>query len=120
MAAVRHKKVSAVADSGDTNLVQPSDWNDDHTGGSGTAEVDFGTGRGSTLASVVVAATWVEAGTVFTFSPGGATADHSEEETMLEGITAVATEIDPGVGFTLVAHAPSETTGRHNINFVGV
>lgn len=28
--AVKHKKVSAVADSGDTSLVQPSNWNDDH------------------------------------------------------------------------------------------
>lgn len=30
MFGVRHKKVSAVPDSGDTDLVQPSDWNDDH------------------------------------------------------------------------------------------
>lgn len=28
---VKHQKTSAVADSGDTNLVQPSDWNADHT-----------------------------------------------------------------------------------------
>lgn len=27
---VRHAKVSAVADSSDSNLIQPSDWNDDH------------------------------------------------------------------------------------------
>lgn len=28
---IKHKKNSAVADGGDTSLVQPSDWNDDHT-----------------------------------------------------------------------------------------
>ena len=28
---VTHTKVSAIADSGDTTVVQPSDWNDDHT-----------------------------------------------------------------------------------------
>ena len=28
--AVTHAKVSAVADGGDTDLVQPSDWNADH------------------------------------------------------------------------------------------
>ena len=27
---VKHKYVSAVPDSGDTNVVQPSNWNDDH------------------------------------------------------------------------------------------
>lgn len=28
--AIRHKKVSTVPDIGDPNLVQPSDWNDEH------------------------------------------------------------------------------------------
>lgn len=28
--AIKHNKVSAVSDSGDTSLVQPSDWNDSH------------------------------------------------------------------------------------------
>lgn len=29
--AITHSKVSAVSDGGDTSLVRPSDWNDDHT-----------------------------------------------------------------------------------------
>jgi hypothetical protein len=33
---VRHRKVSAVADSGETQKVQPSDWNDDHVDDNGT------------------------------------------------------------------------------------
>ena len=28
---VKHKYVSAIPDSGDTNVVQPSNWNDDHS-----------------------------------------------------------------------------------------
>ena len=28
---VKHTKVSAIPDAGDANLVQPSDWNADHT-----------------------------------------------------------------------------------------
>ena len=45
---VKHNKVSAIADSGDTNLVQPSDWNADHTiVGLGTAaSLDAGVPNG--------------------------------------------------------------------------
>jgi hypothetical protein len=45
---VTHNKVSAVADSGDTTLVQPSDWNANHTiSGLGTAaSLDAGVANG--------------------------------------------------------------------------
>lgn len=45
---VKHNKVSAIADSGDTSLVQPSDWNADHTiVGLGTsASLDAGVPNG--------------------------------------------------------------------------
>lgn len=46
---VKHTKVSAVADSADTSLVRPSDWNADHTlVGLGTAaELDAGVANGA-------------------------------------------------------------------------
>ena len=38
--AVKHSKVSAVSDGGDTSLVRPSDWNADHTIASNTVTED--------------------------------------------------------------------------------
>lgn len=35
---ITHSKVSAVTDGGDTDLVRPVDWNDDHAGGPDTYE----------------------------------------------------------------------------------
>jgi hypothetical protein len=61
--SLKHKFTSAVADGGDTNLVQPSNWNDEHdlvmatdrllgrtTAGTGAAE-EISAGTGLTLAS---------------------------------------------------------------------
>lgn len=49
---VKHAKTSAVADVGDSSLVQPSDWNADHalTGLGGAAELDVGTTAGTVAA----------------------------------------------------------------------
>lgn len=69
---VKHKKVSAIADSGDTDIVQPSDWNDTHeiqlatarligrtTAGAGAAE-EISAGAGLSLSGLSISfdATW--------------------------------------------------------------
>lgn len=120
--AVTHKFVSAIPDSGDPTIVQPSNWNDTHEGAlekaSGT--VDFGSTEGAGDASVDVAATWVTASSIIVVSPGVASADHDAEDALLEGITASVTALSAGVGFTLTAHAPSGTWGRYNFNCAGL
>jgi hypothetical protein len=120
--AVTHKFVSAIADSGDTTIVQPSNWNDTHEGAlekaSGT--VDFGTTEGNGDASVSVAATWVTGASIIVVSPGAATADHDVEDALLEQITASVTALSAGVGFTITAHAPNGTWGQYTFNAVGL
>jgi len=49
---VKHNKVSAIPDSGDNNLVEPSDWNADHVL-TGTIPVDNGGTGASTLTGYV-------------------------------------------------------------------
>jgi len=66
--SLKHKFTSAVADGGDTNLVQPSNWNDDHdlvmatdrllgrtTAGTGAAE-EISVGSGLTLSAGTLSA----------------------------------------------------------------
>lgn len=120
--AVTHAKVSAVADSGDTSLVQPSDWNAAHVGALEVAQatVDFGATEGADTASVSVAATWATSSSIIVCTPGGASADHDAEDALIEGITASVTSITNGVGFTVTAHAPAGTWGRYTINCAGV
>jgi hypothetical protein len=119
---VTHAKVSAVADGGDTNLVQPSDWNAAHVGAVEVAQatVDFGATEGGTLATVAVAATWVGASSKITVSLGGASPDHDPEDGLIEGIVACVSALDPGVGFTVMAFAPAGTWGRYTINCAGI
>jgi hypothetical protein len=120
--AVTHKFVSAIPDSGDTTIVQPSNWNDTHDGAlekaSGT--VNFGATEGNGDASVTIAATWVTASSVIVVSPGAATADHDAEDALIEGLTASVTALSAGVGFTITAHAPNGTWGQYNFNAVGL
>lgn len=120
--AVTHKFVSAIADSGDTTIVQPSNWNDTHAGALETAsgEVNFGTTEGAGEASVDVAATWATASSIIVCTPVANTADHDGEDALLEGIIASVTALSAGVGFTITAHAPNGTWGRYTINCVGL
>jgi hypothetical protein len=66
--SLKHKFTSAVADGGDTNLVQPSNWNDEHdlvmatdrllgrtTAGTGAAE-EISVGSGLTLSAGTLSA----------------------------------------------------------------
>ncbi len=120
--AVTHKFVSAIADSGDTTIVQPSNWNDTHDGAleKATGQIDFGLTEGNGDASVDVAATWVTASSVIVVSPGSASADHDAEDALIEELKVCVTALNAGVGFTITAHAPWGTWGRYNFNCVGL
>lgn len=85
--------------------------------------VDFGNTAGgeSDLASVTVAAAWATNSSVILCNAAGvATPDHDAEDAALEGITAVATNLNEGVGFDVIARAPLGSWGRFNINIIGV
>lgn len=87
------------------------------------AVVDFGNAAGgeSYLASVTVAAAWAASDSVILCNAAGvATPDHDAEDAALEGITAVAANLNEGVGFDVIARAPLGSWGRFNINIIGV
>jgi hypothetical protein len=89
----------------------------------GQVMVDFGNASGgeADLASVTVAAAWVTDSSVILCNPAGvATPDHDAEEAALEGITAIAANLNEGVGFDVIARAPLGSWGRFNINIIGV
>lgn len=89
----------------------------------GQVTVDFGSASGgeSPLASVSVSAPWVtDASVILCNAAGVATPDHDPEDAALEGITAVAANLNEGVGFDVIARAPQGSWGRFNINIIGV
>jgi hypothetical protein len=99
------------------------------TGGGGStphtaqATVDFGHASGgeADLASITVAAAWVTGSSVIVCTAAGvATPDHDAEDAALEGISAVAANLNEGVGFDVIARAREGSWGRFNINIMGV
>lgn len=91
-------------------------------GNSAQATVDFGHADGGEdhYARVSVAAAWVTAGHCLVACPAAeATADHEADDVAYEGITAYPTNIEAGVGFDIIAHAPRGTWGRYLINVRG-
>jgi hypothetical protein len=91
-------------------------------GGSGgnsvTAQIDFGQSDG--FASVDVAATWAVTGMDFIVLPLiPTTADHDPEDVLLEGVRAMVTAVDDGVGFTLSAASNGTTWGRYDFLIKG-
>jgi hypothetical protein len=136
---VTHPFVSAIADSGDTSIVQPSDWNANHvvtglatvaeTGAYadltgkpalasvGTVTIDFGTS--GSLATATLTAPWITLSSVLVVSPGGATADHDAEDVLIEQIQASVSAVAAG-SCTVMAFAPAGTWGRYTFNVVGI
>ncbi len=89
----------------------------------GQVTVDFGHASGgeSDLANITVTATWVTNSSVILCNAAGVTTpDHDGEDAALEGITAVAANLNEGVGFDVIARAPEGSWGRFNINIMGV
>jgi len=121
--SLKHAKVSAVADAGESSLVQPSDWNAAHTFDSVSATVDFGgasTGVEDGLVSTTVAATWAEASSVIACTVAPYEADHGAEDVALDGVSAVAANIVAGVGFDIIVSAREGTWGRYTITATGL
>jgi len=120
--SVTHKFVSAIPDSGDPTIVQPSNWNDTHAGALETASgvVDFGATEGNGDASVTIAAAWVTASSIIVCTPVANTADHDGEDALIEEMQASVTALNAGVGFTVSAFAPNGTWGRYTINCAGL
>ncbi len=84
--------------------------------------VDFGNTSGgeADMATVNVDAEWVTNNSVILCNIAGvATLDHDAEDAALEGITAVATNLNEGIGFDVIARAPLGSWGRFNINIIG-
>lgn len=84
--------------------------------------VDFGNASGgeTDIATVNVDAEWVTNGSVILCTAAGVTTpDHDAEDAALEGITAVATNLNEGIGFDVIARAPQGSWGRFNINIMG-
>ena len=89
----------------------------------GQVTVDFGNASGgeADLARVTVAAAWVtDSSVILCTAAGVATPDHDAEDAALEGIQAVAANLNEGVGFDVIARAPQGSWGRFNINIMGV
>lgn len=76
-------------------------------------EVDFGIGSDMAIVPILDANTRATS-QVFAVL-GGASSDHDPEDGLLEGLLLNAT-IQPGVGYTVYAHAPNGTWGRYNVN----
>lgn len=89
----------------------------------GQVTVDFGHASGgeSDFASVTVAASWVTNGSVILCTAAGvATPDHDAEDAALEKITALAANLNAGIGFDVIARAATGAWGRYSINIMGV
>ena len=86
-------------------------------------EVDFGFSSGNEgdiARTTVTGQAWVTPSSVIICNPfAGATPDHSGDEVVAEGLVAYAENLVTGVGFDVVAYAPSGTWGRYYINAIG-
>jgi hypothetical protein len=86
-------------------------------------EVDFGFASGNEgdiARTTVTGETWVSPTSVIVCNPfAGPTPDHSGDEVIAEGLVAYAENLVTGVGFDVVAYAPSGTWGRYFINVIG-
>lgn len=78
-----------------------------------TVVVDFG--EDDTTAAGVGFAEWVTADSAIVCVPDPAgTPDHSAEEAGVEGVAAMVTYVEPGIGFDVLAVCPGGTWGRYS------
>ena len=73
-----------------------------------------------TTATITVAGlSWITPQSVIILTFAGTTADHEEpDDAMVEGLTAYAGNIIPGVGFDIFASAPNGTWGQYQITAI--
>lgn len=83
------------------------------------ASVDFGADSDYATA-VVTGQSWVAATSRIAAQVAGSTADHDPEDALLEQLQISVSDLVPGVGFTVQAHAPEGTFGLYNVHCVGL
>lgn len=84
--------------------------------------VNFGTGIPceDTTVTTTVNAPWVTAQSKITCYPSATgTADHEADEAAVEGVSAYAVNLVPGVGFDILTWTPQGTWGTYLIEAVG-
>lgn len=84
--------------------------------------VDFGHASGGedSITTAIATAPWVLAGMTLLCTPATTgTVDHPPLDAVVEGIQAVVTGINPGVGFDLAVRAPAGSWGRYAITVTG-
>ena len=87
-----------------------------------TVPVDFGDARSDLAITTVAGVPWLNNGTPRIVQVAGRPDVSAErcEDALLEGVTAIVTNITDGVSFDVVAHAPHGTGGIYNVHIVGV
>ena len=95
------------------------------TGNKAQAVVDFGSDSGPITrtfdATVVVSAPWVTAENVIVCSLAGvSTSTHGIEDGLIEGLSAQAESVNPGMGFTLHVYSEKGSWGKYVFNCIGV
>lgn len=89
----------------------------------GQAVLDFGfvPSVEGDVASVSVAAPWVNQNSVVICQIGSlASDDHDIEDASIEGIAARASNIVTGVSFDIIAYAPQGTWGKYTVMYQGL
>ena len=88
-----------------------------------SATVNFGFASGKQGDDAVVTVTgcsWVTSNSKITCSLAAVTTpDHDPEDPVIEGLTAYAANLVPGVGFDIYCYAPNGTWGRYTVNAIG-
>lgn len=83
--------------------------------------VDFGLSLSTDSSAIVTGQSWVASGTKFMITLTGTTVDHPDPiEGILEQLVYSISDVVPGVGFTLNAHAPLSSYGQYRFNVIGV
>lgn len=84
-----------------------------------SCQVDFG--GGSDIArTTITGQTWVLDESRLVAGFFGSTDDNSAEDVLLNQLSVVVDNIVEGVGFDVVAHAPSGAFGKFNVHVIGV
>lgn len=83
----------------------------------GTSVVDFGAGGSATASTVVIGQSGITANAVVIAQVAiAASADHSADEHLVEGLRVMAGAVQAGVGFTLYARSENVNLfGRYNV-----
>lgn len=73
-----------------------------------------------TSTTVTQAATWVTANSIIICqAQNDSSGDHEPEEAVLDGLSARAINLVPGVSFDVICYASEGTWGRYQVNCVG-